>query len=164
MEPRTLADDMDEDLDVCRECTGTWKVACYGAWCPNSQFWDDFLEDGWEDSAYSPRACCLRMMCGILFWFFAPLWCCKAILFVLFWPCVCCCRAIKEGNCNRRYFKIRRSKNSQPLAYIESAHPTHPVRLHSPDLMHTQLIIHRYVFSIISCDTGPSCLCILLYY
>ena len=130
MEARTIADDILEDLDVCKECTGTWKVACYGAWSPNSQFWEDFLEDGWEEGAYSPRACCLRLMCGLLFLFFAPIWCCKAIFFCLFWPCICCCRAARDGNCNREYFKIRRSKysgNSQPLAYIESAHPSPPV-------------------------------------
>ena len=131
VEERTVADDMVEDLNVCRECTGTWKVACYGAWSPNSQFWEDFLEDGWEDGAYTPRACCLRIMCGLLFWFFAPLWCCKAIFFVLFWPCICCCRAAKEGNCNRDYFRVRRGskhgRNSLPLAYIESAQPSRPV-------------------------------------
>ena len=131
VEGRTVADDMVEDLDVCRECAGTWKVACYGAWSPNSQFWEDFLENGWEDGAYTPRACCLRIMCGLLFWFFAPLWCCKAVFFFLFWPCICCCRAAKEGNCNRDYFRVRRGskygRNSQPLAYIESAQPSHPV-------------------------------------
>jgi hypothetical protein len=130
VEERTVADDMVEDLNVCRECTGTWKVACYGAWSPNSQFWEDFLEDGWEDGAYTPRACCLRIMCGLLFWFFAPLWCCKAIFFFLFWPCICCCRAAKEGNCNRDYFRVRRGskhgRNSLPLAYIESAQPSRP--------------------------------------
>ena len=139
LEAKTIGDDMVEDLDVCRECTGTWKVACYGAWSPNSQFWEDFLEDGWEDGAYTPRACCLRIMCGLLFWFFAPLWCCKAIIFFLFWPCICCCRAAKEGNCNRGYFRIRRSKNVQPLAYIESAKPSHPV---SNDSSSTALLSH----------------------
>ena len=134
-EARTVGDDVQEDLDLCRECAGTWKVACYGAWCPNSQFWEDFLEDGWEDGAYTPRACCLRFMCGLLFWLFAPIWCCKAILFFLFWPCICCCRAARKGHCNRDYFRRRRSKdkrNSQPLAYIESAPPSHPVSCVDP--------------------------------
>ena len=129
---RILADDMQEDLDLCNECAGTWKVACYGAWSPNSQFWEDFLEDGWEEGAYTPRACCLRVMCGCLFLFFAPIWCCKAILFFLFWPCICCCRAVREGNCNKEYFRLRHRKGnkrlSQPLAYIEAAQPSCPVR------------------------------------
>ena len=129
---RNIVDDIQDDLDVCLECTGTWKVACYGAWNPHSQFWEDFLEDGWDNGVYSPQACCLRFMCGMLFCFFAPLWCCKAIFFYLCWPCICCCRAVKEGNCNKDYFRIRRSKDSvhdksQPLSYIESAKPTHPV-------------------------------------
>lgn len=110
-------------------------MACYGAWYPHSQFWKDFLdeEEGWEGSVYSPQACCLRFLCGVLFCFFAPLWCCKAILFFLFWPCICGIRALKEGNCNKTYFRFQHSKQaryeqrrSQPLAYIESQ-PTHPV-------------------------------------
>ena len=133
VELKNIVDDMKDDLDVCMECGGTWKVACYGAWTPNSQFWDDFLEDGWEDGAYSPRACCLRFMCGVLFCFFAPIWCCKAILFFIFWPCICCVRALREGNCNKDYCSRRRSRptakfdKSQPLTYIESARPAHPV-------------------------------------
>ena len=134
VEMRNIVDDMQDDLDVCKECGGTWKVACYGAWNPNSQFWDDFLEDGWNDGAYSPQACCLRLMCGLLFCFFAPIWCCKAFFFFLCWPCICCGRALKEGNCNKEYFKLKRSKravfarqNTQPLAYVESAQPIPPV-------------------------------------
>lgn len=133
--PKDIRDDMEDDLDVCLECTGTWKVACYGAWYPHSQFWKDFLdeEDGWEGNVYSPQACCLRFLCGVLFCFFAPLWCCKAIFFFLCWPCICGLRALKEGNCNKSYFRLHRSKRardkqlrSQPLAYIESQ-PTQPV-------------------------------------
>lgn len=133
--PKDIRDDMEDDLDVCKECAGTWKVACYGAWCPHSQFWKDFLdeEEGWEGNVYSPQACCLRFLCGVLFCFFAPLWCCKAVLFFLFWPCICGVRALREGNCNKTYFRLQRSKRaryeqrrSQPLAYIESQ-PSHPV-------------------------------------
>lgn len=126
---------MQDDLDVCRECTGTWKVACYSAWYPHSQFWNDFLDDGWEDGdVYTLQACCLRFMCGILFCCLAPVWCCKAILFFLCWPCICGGRAVKNGNCNKTYFRFHRSKQtafakqrSKPLAYIETAQPTYPV-------------------------------------
>ena len=134
MGERDIVDDVEEDLDVCRECSGTWKVACYGAWYPHSQFWDDFLEDGWEDGVCSPQACCLRFVCGMLFCVLAPVWCCKAILFFLCWPCVCVGRALKNGQCNKTYFRVRHSnertlekRKSEPLAYIEPAQPSHPV-------------------------------------
>ena len=157
---KTIADDVQEDLDVCRECTGTWKVACYGAWYPKSQFWEDFLEGEWEEGAYAPRAVCLRLMCGMLFCFFAPIWCCKAVLFFLFWPCVCCVRTLWEGNCNRDYCRTRRSRKptSQPLTYIESAQPTRPVSLPSPP---TLLVLHSASLHIVTwtwCIAG-SCVC-----
>ena len=124
---RYIVDDMKEDLEVCSECSDTWKVACYSAWCPNSQFWEDILEDGWEEGEYSVSACCLRFACGMLFCVLAPVWCCKAIFCFLLWPCICCLRAAKNGDCNRRYFLVRRVSveqrrerhRSEPLAYID---------------------------------------------
>ena len=135
MEERYLGDDMKEDLEVCSECTDTWKVACYGAWWPSSQFWDDFLEDGWDEGKYTAKACCLRFVCGMLFCILAPVWCCKAVLCFFCWPCICLGRAAKDGQCNKTYFRFRRpnpekrreKQKSEPLAYIEHAQPTRPV-------------------------------------
>lgn len=125
---REETDPSDNMKELCVECAGTWKVACYGAWCPHSEFWDDFLEDGWEEGAYTPRSCCLRLLCGMLFLTLAPVWCCKALFYCLFLPCIFLWRAVKSGELfNSRHQKKLEKQKSEPLAYIEPAQPNHPV-------------------------------------